>query len=200
MTTIQNLSLPDGDLRRAATESKRVRDHNAKWALGIRDPKWTTIGNHIAGEIQNPGYTHVRPVLSMYPKRFRQASQRDTGFQMNRKFADIKDHFNEVVNQALYDDGDYSDSSTDSDNALDLSDPANDPDVFYSFDAPTGPSEGTDILGAALENAMEKFETKETEKMAREYEFVGIEEPTTDHGNGYIADDGDFELISRADL
>lgn len=117
---------------------------------------------------------------------------------MNRKCADTKAHFSYVVDQVLNDN--YSDSSSDSDNVPDHSEAANDPNVFYSFDAPTGPSQGTDILGAALANAVEKFETKETEKVAREYEFVAFEESTSHHGDGYMADDDDFEFISRADL
>ncbi|PGH29687.1 hypothetical protein GX50_07573 [[Emmonsia] crescens] len=177
--TTQIFSLPEGDLRRAATESKRVRNHNEKWALGFRDPKCTS------------GYTQIRPVLkSTFHKSIR--------VEMNRKCADTKAHFSYVVDQVLNDN--YSDSSSDSDNVPDHSEAANDPNVFYSFDAPTGPSQGTDILGAALANAVEKFETKETEKVAREYEFVAFEESTSHHGDGYMADDDDFEFISRADL
>ncbi|OAX78681.1 hypothetical protein ACJ72_07008 [Emergomyces africanus] len=197
----QIFSLPDGDLRRAATESKRVRDHNAKWALGIRDPKLATLGKYVAHEITKPASTHPRPVVSMYPKRYRQPNQRDNEFLINRKFADIKAYMDEAADQVLYDKDNYSDSSADSDNNVpDHSEIENDPNVFYSFDAPTGPSEGKYILGAALANAVEKFETKETEKMAREYEFVTIERPTDDRCDGYMADEGDFEFISRADL
>ncbi|OJD25407.1 hypothetical protein ACJ73_03219 [Blastomyces percursus] len=184
-------SLPESDFRRAATESKRVRDHNAKWALGFRGPNFTPLGQ----KIENPAYTRIRPMPSCGSrvcKSIRHLNQSD----INKSNAAKRAHFGYVVDQVLHDDHNISDS----DHAPDHSEAANDPNVFYSFDAPTGPGQGTDILSAALTNAMKKFEKKETEKLAREYEFVAIEEPSNNHGDGYMADDDDFEFISRADL
>ncbi|EGE86800.1 hypothetical protein RJZ56_003599 [Blastomyces dermatitidis] len=192
--TTQIFSLPESDLRRAATESKRVRDHNEKWALGSRDPNFTPLGQ----KIENPAYTRIRPMLSQGSrvcKSRRHLNQSD----INKSFAAQRAHFSYIVDQVLYDDHNISDSSTDSDHAPDHSEAVNDPNIFYSFDAPTGPSQGTDILSAALANAVKKFEKKETENLAREYEFVAIEETSNSHGDGYLADD-DFEFISRADL
>ncbi|KLJ05322.1 hypothetical protein EMPG_11194 [Blastomyces silverae] len=193
--TTQIFSLPESDLRRAATESKRVRDHNEKWALGFRDPDFTPLGQ----KIESPAYTRIRPMPSQGSrvcKSRRHLNQSD----INKGFAAKRAHFSYVVDQVLYNDHNISDSSADSDHAPDPSEAANDPNIFYSFDAPTGPSQGRDILGAALTNAVNKFEKKETEKLAREYEFVAIEDPSNSHGDGYMADDDDFEFISRADL
>ncbi|EER44948.1 conserved hypothetical protein [Histoplasma capsulatum var. duboisii H88] len=193
--TSQVFSLPESDLRRAATQSKRVRDHNEKWALGFRDPKLTPLGH----EIRNPGYTRIRPMPSQSSKACK--TLRDLNqTEINKRFADKRAYFSYVVDQVLYDDHTHSDSSADSDNGPDDCDAANDPNVFYSFDAPTGPSQGSDVLSTALANAVKKFETQETEKLAREYEFVGSEEPSSSHGDGYMADDDDFEFISRADV
>lgn len=66
--------------------------------------------------------------------------------------------------------------------------------VCYSFDG-CGPVQGDQILGAALSQAVEKFEHKETEKLVREYEFVPREDPS-EYDHGYTVD-GDFEIIER---
>jgi hypothetical protein len=50
---------------------------------------------------------------------------------------------------------------------------APDADVAYSYDAPRGPSGGSQILNHALGKAVERFETKETEKLVKnEYEVL----------------------------
>jgi hypothetical protein len=72
--------------------------------------------------------------------------------------------------------------------------PAPDAGITYSFDAPRGPSRGSQILSLAITKAVERFETKETEKLVKEeYEVIG-KESEPDHG-GYTADEDDFELI-----
>lgn len=70
--------------------------------------------------------------------------------------------------------------------------------MFYSYDATTGPGQGEHILSFALSQAVERFETKETEKLVKEYEFVpGDQDQDPD---GYVADDDDFELIDRPNI
>jgi hypothetical protein len=72
--------------------------------------------------------------------------------------------------------------------------PVPDASITYSFDAPRGPSRGSQILSLAITKAVERFETKETEKLVKEeYEVIG-KESEPDHG-GYTADEDDFELI-----
>lgn len=72
--------------------------------------------------------------------------------------------------------------------------PEPDAEILYSFDAPRGPAEGGQILSMALAKAVEKFETKETEKLVKnEYEVVGNEKE--DGHDGYAADEDDFQLI-----
>ena len=72
--------------------------------------------------------------------------------------------------------------------------PEPDTGCTYSYDAPRGPGKGSQVLGMALAKAVEKFETKVTEKLVKEeYEVISAEsdEPLT----GYVADEDDFQLL-----
>ena len=66
----------------------------------------------------------------------------------------------------------------------------------YSFDAPRGASQGTEVLGEAITQAVERFEMRETQKLVdREYDVVGRDGDEDAEGiGGYDADD-DFELV-----
>lgn len=87
-----------------------------------------------------------------------------------------------------------SDSSAEEDVKDASTAPEPDAEILYSYDAPHGPAEGGQILSMALAKAVEKFETKATEKLVKdEYEVVAKE--TEDNHDGYIADEDDFELI-----
>ena len=85
-----------------------------------------------------------------------------------------------------------SDSSADEDIKEASAAPEPDAEIAYSYDAKRGPQKGSQILGMALAQAVEKFETKQTEKLVKdEYDFV---EKEPEHEDGYAADD-DFELV-----
>jgi len=87
-----------------------------------------------------------------------------------------------------------SDSSEDPDVKDASAAPEPDAGYTYSFDAARGPGKGSQILGLALAKAVEKFETKATEKLVKdEYEVVPKEK---EEGNaGYTADEDDFEIV-----
>ena len=76
--------------------------------------------------------------------------------------------------------------------------PVPDCDIMYSYDAVRGPGGGSDILGHAITQAVQRYENKETEKLVKEYEFVdgGKEQ----EGYAADADEDDFEMIDHATL
>ena len=70
-----------------------------------------------------------------------------------------------------------------------------DADVFYSFDASSGPVRSDQVLGAAVNEAVERFEIKETRRLVREYEFVPHEDPNNEDDHSSTDEDG-FEIIN----
>ena len=103
--------------------------------------------------------------------------------------------------RSVYDEGmreasDLSDSYNDG--IADLNSPTDTVEVFYSFDSPSAPRAGEHLLSAALTKAVERFEIKQTEKLALEYEF--IDERESVGADGYTADEDDYEFVDRVNL
>ncbi len=87
-----------------------------------------------------------------------------------------------------------SDSSADEDVVEASAAPEPDADVTYSYDASHGPRKGSQVLGAALAKAVDKFETKQTEKLVKdEYDVVDDKEEEVLGRN--VAVEDDFELL-----
>ena len=70
--------------------------------------------------------------------------------------------------------------------------PVPDAGYTYSFDASRGPGKGSQILGMALAKAVEKYETKATDKLVKE-EYEVVPKEKEDEGN--VADADGFELV-----
>lgn len=87
-----------------------------------------------------------------------------------------------------------SDSSAEEDVKEASAAPVPDAGITYSFDASRGPRGGSQILTMAINKAVERFETKVTEKLVKdEYEVVR-KDAELDH-EGYVADEDEFELV-----
>ncbi|EEP82163.1 predicted protein [Uncinocarpus reesii 1704] len=171
--------LPTTDIRHNAIQSKRDHDHKAKWAHGCRPGAAAT----------------VRPAV-LLPKC--KQDRRAHAYGVKRQcltFKNPQSYFRLVSEEGLREASDSSDAL--SDQGPDLGSPTERIDVFYSFDARSGPRAGEHILSAALNKAVERFEIKETEKLVREYELIDDRESAE---SGYIADDDDYEFIDRASL
>ncbi|EER28553.1 hypothetical protein CPC735_064260 [Coccidioides posadasii C735 delta SOWgp] len=181
------LILPTTDVRYTATQSKRDHDQKAKWARGSRPgmgQPWE-------------GYTTVRPVLPLAKSKVDRKAHIVTLKRQAIPSKNPRSHLRSVYYEDMREASDLSDTLDDMGSGPSPSSPAGDVDVFYSFDARTGPRAGEHLLSVALERAVERFETKETEKLVREYDFVDERESTD---GGYAANDDDYEFIDRATL
>lgn len=79
--------------------------------------------------------------------------------------------------------------------------PVPDAEITYSYDAERGPSHGSQILGLALEKAVERFEVRQTDKLIKEeYEVLDIAKEALSPGPRVVKkhvapEDQDYEFI-----
>ncbi|KAL8641620.1 MAG: hypothetical protein Q9228_001593 [Teloschistes exilis] len=118
---------------------------------------------------------------------FARAMKREGGYTIG-KAAKMGRKSNTYVNRVV-----VSDSSTEEDIREASAAPEIDAGIAYSYDAEHGPSTGGHILSMALAKAVEKYETKATEKLIME-DYEVVEKEKDDVSVGYAADD-DFELV-----
>jgi hypothetical protein len=133
--------------------------------------------------------------------------------RMGRHFSDLKHKMNNKSsgqkttiarkvfrNEVLETGIGTSDSSAGEEDARDASAaPVPDADIMYSYDATHGPGRGTDVLSNAVTKAVQHYEVKVTEKLAKEYEFVDNGKELAD-GYAADADEDDFEMIDHINL
>jgi hypothetical protein len=92
------------------------------------------------------------------------------------------------------DDGDESVSSTEDELAEASVTPAPDADILYSYDAARGPAKGNEMLGVAVAKAVERHETKVTEKLVKD-EYEVLDKSVEESVDGSTAVDDGFELV-----
>ncbi|KAL9102087.1 MAG: hypothetical protein Q9163_002736 [Psora crenata] len=154
-------------------ERTRERNQKHKWARGEASPSC--------------GHLNRRPLKPVTAAIVR----RQVDFESN-KAAQIV-HISRKHEILADTDTSLSDSSAEEDVRDASAAPEPDAGYTYSYDAVTGPAKGSQILGQALAKAVEKFETKATEKLVKdEYEVVRMDKE--DH-TGYIADEDGYELV-----
>ncbi|MCJ1254546.1 hypothetical protein MMC24_002361 [Lignoscripta atroalba] len=157
-------------------DHKRELDNKHKWALGEA--------------VSNSGRASRRP--NKPDQIFLRAHRREIEFNRNKAVKMTKVSRKNVSN--LDTDDNTSDSSAEEEIKEASAAPEPDAGITYSFDAPRGPGKGSEILSMAIAKAVEKYETKATEKLVKdEYEVVGKDYEVANEG--YIADEDDFEMV-----
>ncbi|KAF7161033.1 hypothetical protein CNMCM5623_006710 [Aspergillus felis] len=177
----------NSDLRRAGTEAKRQHDRKAKWAYGGRSAL-----PH--GNLKAPFLPITRPAKPLFrnPPAIKRWHQQN----LNHVARDSRVSLHYDI-QEILDNG-----TSDSSSGEEVEEPVaieKSPEVMIvDEDEILNPYEvsGQTILSEAVNKAVEKFETKETEKLVKEYEIVSRE---SEMGTGYLADD-DFELVDHVHL
>ncbi|TKA70604.1 hypothetical protein B0A55_06710 [Friedmanniomyces simplex] len=146
------------DLRSTAQDQLRIAAHKHKWALGS-----TSTSGRAAGGKPRPH----RPSETNYNAKRREVKAAVAALQPGAKVARKQDM---LEGTAVSDESSGSASDYD-----DVPSPSVDP-YFYSFDSRGAPSEGSQILNAALVKAVAKFEERETVKLVKdEYEVLDDE-------------------------
>jgi len=169
-------TVPTSDLRREAKEAKRDHDRRAKWAYGVRErgPR-----GHEMKLRPDKAWSQLpwRPSSEHHMNQISRSAER-IAFRY-----DVKEFFEnrESDSSAIQD--------TSQLKALDWEISA--PDDMHPFDALSGNT----ALFAAVMVAEEKFETREIEKLVKEYEFVTEET----HERGYLSSDDEFQLVEYSE-
>ncbi|EOD46110.1 hypothetical protein UCRNP2_7147 [Neofusicoccum parvum UCRNP2] len=140
------------DLRAGSVDYNRDHEQKAKWANG---PAW------------GPG----RP-LGSNPRPFR-INHRVAAAHRREKAKEVAHAARNRKQEILPIDQYTSGESTDEEPAEPSAAPEPDAEITYSFDADKGPSQGSQILGQALLQAIERFEDRKThELVSEEYEVL----------------------------
>ncbi|KAK4893803.1 hypothetical protein LTR27_007828 [Elasticomyces elasticus] len=147
------------DLRSTAQDQLRDAAHKHKWALGSK----STSGRAAGGKPR----PH-RPSETTYNAKRRESRGAVAALQSGIKVARKHDM---LEGTAVSDESSGSASDRD-----DSPSPIADAGYTFSFDLPTGPSQGSQILNAALAKAVAKFEDREVTKLVKdEYEVLDDE-------------------------
>jgi hypothetical protein len=160
----------NSDLRAEAKGFNRDKNSRVKWAHG------QSFGPGRREDDAKPRPARVVPHIKYVDRlhntccRRAHANQRRSSFpgQMKARTALNKD--------MAYASGE---SSADEDVEHPSAASAVDAEIAYSFDATRGPSHGSQILNHALEQAIERYEVKETDKLIKnEYEVLDVNAET----------------------
>lgn len=165
------------DLRSTAQDYKREAARKHKWALGSVETPGRVAGGKPRPHRPNEtcvSYPLICPdqkltAHSNYNLKRKEAKGAVAALQNGAKTARKQDM---LEGTAVSDDS--SNSSSDHDESTPS--PPADANVMYSFDAVRAPSQGSQILNAALAKAVERFEERETVKLVKsEYDVLDSE-------------------------
>jgi hypothetical protein len=168
------------DLRAAARDYKRDAD-SKKWEHGV------TWGPGQDAAHPRPAKSQLAAMRTRRPEKQWQMNQ--VKVARRRELANAK--------------AEATDSSADEEVEPSAA-PEPDAEVTYSFDAKKGPSHGSQILGHALAEAVERYEHKETEKLVKD-EYLVLDsdgEPVAGKGKKAkeaalidVDDDSEYEIL-----
>jgi len=136
------------DLRSAAQDYKRHADSHHKWENG---------------ESRGPGSHSTRPAKTSVLASHR-PHRSEKQFEINRAKANRK-------RGLMYDTAEATDSSADEEVEPSAA-PEPDAEIAYSYDAERGPSHGSQVLGYAVSQAVERYENNATEKLVKDEYLV----------------------------
>ncbi|KAI7500280.1 hypothetical protein KC367_g3746 [Hortaea werneckii] len=149
-------TLPTSDLRSTAQDYKRDAARKHKWAHGS-----AMTAGRAAGGRPRPH----RPSETNYNAKRRETKGAVAALQNGAKLARKQDM---LEGTAVSDESSNSASENE-----DTSAPPADEGVMYSFDTSRSPSQGSQILNAALAKAVERFEERETIQLVKdEYQVL----------------------------
>ena len=199
MESISNLPVPtNNDLRGASKDYLRDHEHKAKW--GTDDPVRGCVHRSQGFDLEVCDKCTARPPHRGSRKYGRHSSNRVVneykGVAKKKAFA-RKAIGNEIEAGTDAPLAGVSDTSGDESIKDDGAASVPDAEVMYSFDATSGPSHGSDILGRAVTQAVERYENKQVEKLIKEYDVV---EDPSDVGNEADVDEDGFEVIDYSHL
>ncbi|KAF1352213.1 hypothetical protein BDV97DRAFT_397254 [Delphinella strobiligena] len=159
MSSEQTLST--ADLRATAQDYKRVEDDKQKWKLG---PKY----------VRGRGDGHPRPMRVGESYATHRRWERHAAVKLDgtgkAKLARKQDMLSAGQDYSTSDD-----SNASAEEDVEAEGTAPDAQVMYSFDAARAPSQGSQILNAALAKAVDKFEDAQTTNLVKtEYEILDV--------------------------
>ena len=184
------------DLRSEAKSYQRDKNHTTKWAKGFALRPGQKCTHAAAGRgctectLTRPAPMPNRSVANFVGNRHRREVGRAETLVRKARRNEIDEGIEDSLAHA-------SDNSSDDEaHYAATAFLPTEADFMYSYDAAGGPAMGRDVLSAALNQAVQRFENTETEKLVtREYDVI-------DHlKDGYTAsedDEDDFEMIEHA--
>jgi hypothetical protein len=178
------------DLRSGSKEFGRDKEHRVKWAHGQSFGPGRRLDDNRprpARVVPTPKSVALYAPTSLHANiSYRRSPQ---GFQKAR--GAVRDDMNSASGE----------SSADEDIEEPSAAPVPDADVTYSYDAERGPSHGSQILGLALEKAVERFEVRQTDKLIKEeYEVLDVAKEALSPGPRIVKkhvapEDQDYEFV-----
>jgi hypothetical protein len=170
------------DLRqtsKSAKEHRRSRDQKAKWSKGIRPlPGQPDLLDNGRGRPQRFG---CEPDVQWgYRRELGNVQRSSTASNKLSMRYDVKEAIATRRDSFISDD-EYAPEH---------------PNVLYSYDATKSPAgHAEQILSVAVAKALDRFETKETEKIVREYEFVDQHTDGSEESGASAAEDDEYEFV-----